>query len=95
MSKWLRSFKEYQSDRNGILKKVHALSEEQFHQKPKNGGWSVQQLLQHLLEVEEGTVMVIKKSSEKKKWKPVGFKKKIYSFILNRYLKSNKKFKIP
>lgn len=95
MNKWEKSFETYTKMRNEIISDASKLSDEQFHQKPSDGGWSMQQLFQHLMEVEQETFYMIEKSATSVKSKPVGFKKKIYSFMLNKYLKSKKKFQIP
>ncbi len=95
MNKWEKSFEAYSKMRTEILADVINLTEEEFHQKPKDGGWSAQQLFQHLIDIEQATIHMIEKSTTSEKSKSVGFKKKIYSFILNRYLKSRKKFQIP
>jgi len=78
------------------IQKVSNLAIEKYHYKLSDNDWSIIQVLNHIIDVERGTCgYVFNKLTSEKELPPIKFKNKIASFVLNKKLKSNEKFKAP
>ena len=85
-----------ESNRAEILQVLEALTEEEFTKAPADGGWSVSQVVNHLISAETGTAMYIsKKIQGGKNLKDTGVKNQLNATALKLALKTNKRFKAP
>lgn len=85
-----------EAHRTEILQILHAINEDEFTAIPIDGGWSVSQVINHLIIAETGTLKYIsKKSLGANKLKESGVRNQLNSAALKLALKSKKRFKAP
>ncbi|MBL4704305.1 MAG: DinB family protein, partial [Flavobacteriales bacterium] len=83
-------------ERSELLKKLEALSNEEFVAIPEQGGWSISQVINHLMISEFGSSRYIsKKLLGLEDLRPTGLKNNVNSKALKFALRSGKKFKAP
>ncbi len=91
-----KKFEEMESDLFSVLKELEGRDEFILNQAPQPGKWSIVQILHHLMEVEIGTLMYIKKKTQSpENLEKSGFTEWWKSGILNFYLKAPIKWKAP
>lgn len=79
-----------------ILKSIENYSPEQLNFKPSNSEWSIAQVIEHLIESETGTNKYVNYRLKNINEQPsVGLTNFLKSKVLNKNLKSEKKFKVP
>lgn len=84
------------SDRAAIIAQVNELTDEDFMRVPQNGGWSISQVINHIIISEFGTTSYMsKKLLGLPDLKSTGIKNSFNANALKLALKSNKKFKAP
>ena len=82
--------------RNDLFDKLAAYDTELLNKKPNEKAWSVIQVIEHMLIIERSSIAYIqKKIQEKAATHQTGFKQRWRSILLNRYLRSSKKFPAP
>lgn len=80
----------------GWFARADSINSESFHQQAKDGGWSIQQVLLHLLQVQQATLDMLKNSTKKtEKHKKADMKNRLTFIGLKVALMSNFKFKAP
>ncbi len=96
MAKLKAKFRLLEDLKNETIQKVSNLTIEKYQHKLSDNDWSLIQVLNHIIDVERGTCgYVFNKLTSEKELPPIKIKNKIASFILNKNLKSDKKFKAP
>lgn len=91
-----RPFEKYQSAKNDLLNFTSSLSQTQQTYKPDSETWSVLEIIEHLILVEEVSLRGIQKRLEEKSAiKPAGLSTWFRSFLLNTGLRINVKYKAP
>ena len=81
---------------NTLFKELKVYNEDQLNRKPKEGAWSVIQVLHHLLMSENGSLKYVKKKlSFNPELKKAGIKSGFREMVLNTYLGSPLKRKAP
>lgn len=91
----LRLFEHMESERQDLLRTLDALPSEQLAQQPRNGGWSVAQVITHLAIAEEGALAYLHKKREVKKHAPVGLSSAWRLLVLNTGIRLPLKYKAP
>lgn len=93
----LRSkFLQLEDDLNKLFRDMAEISEEKLFQKPNDGGWSVAEVIQHLIVVEEKSLgYVKKKASYTETFKKAGLGNGARKAALKFFLYSPLKFKAP
>lgn len=85
-----------EAQRSELLQLFEHMSEEEFTALPEDGGWSVSQVINHIIISEYGTTRYIQKKLKGLSDLPeTGIKNQINSKGLKLALKSSKKFRAP
>ena len=81
---------------NLLLKELKFYNEDQLNRKPKEGSWSVIQVMHHLMMSENGSLKYVKKKlSFNPELGKAGIKASLREMVLNTYLGSPFKWKAP
>ena len=85
-----------EESRTEILQILNALNDEEFTATPLSGGWSISQVINHLITAETGTIKYIsKKKLGAENLKNAGVRSQFNAAALKLALKTNKRFKAP
>jgi len=85
-----------EESRSEILQILNALNDEEFTATPITGGWTISQVINHLISAETGIFKYIsKKKLGAENLKDAGVRNQFNSTALKLALKSNKRFKAP
>lgn len=95
-TKWKSQFDTLEGLRSDILKLTEGVDNEILKKKPSDGEWSVIEICNHLMVVEQLSIGYIRNKIEKAdQAKPVNFKSKLKGWILRMALSLPLKFKAP
>lgn len=91
-----KQFTAFENLRKDLLKKLEGLSEEQQNYKSDPNTWSLNEVVEHLILSQSGTLKYMqKKLPHAESAPPTGFASKFASFSLRLALRSPIKFKLP
>lgn len=91
-----KKFDALETQRSLLLKLLEKIDAVAVNQKPSNGGWSINQVLYHLIVIEEWAVSYLTKRINEKDYRELtGIKESIKYNLLVASLSSRKKFKAP
>jgi uncharacterized damage-inducible protein DinB len=95
-TKWKSQFDTLESLRNDIIKLTEGIDNEILKKKPSDNEWSVIEICNHLMVIEQLSIGYIRNKIEKAdQAKPVDFKSKWKGFIMKIALSLPLKFKAP
>lgn len=90
-------FEKFENTREELFKRLDSLPAEKMNQQTKSGGWSVVQVMGHLIDAENNTTMYVSKKVEKEKnLKKAGWKAAYRYWVLKiAFAIPFAKFKVP
>jgi DinB superfamily len=90
-----KKFNLLQKNKENILQQIKGLDNKILFSKPRPRKWSAAQILYHVFQSEYGVQRYLKKKIQALHLPKTGFRERIRSWLLDKYLKSSRKFKAP
>jgi len=94
-NKLLLRFQKFSDKSIADLIALKSLSDAEFQRQYYSDKWNLSQLFDHLHDVEKASLAYMSKKSQASDLKRAGWRPWLYSFLLRRNLRSNRKFKAP
>lgn len=93
---FLAHFQQLEAQRKDLFQQLISYKETDLNRKRSDGGWSAIQVVHHLIQAELGSLAYLqKKTQDISRSKQAGFLNRVRAFVLNFFLKSSIKFKVP
>lgn len=90
-----KKFQALEKQRNRLLNDLNRLTPEQLSFSPAPGKWSIEQVLFHLIQAEQGTIQYMGKKMQADALPRAGLVSAVKSLALTIALRSPLKFKVP
>ncbi len=90
-----KQFSKLEAQRKKLFAELNRLSESQLSASAGDGVWSINQVLMHLLQAEQGTLKYMRKKNQADTLPPAGFGAFFRSTMLTLVLRSPLRFKAP